>query len=490
MPNFGRLVVVSNRVPTMAFPQTEEERRAQPVGGLVSALRSALEEHSGLWFGWSGTATERRPGDAPQVSATDPVQIATLDLSADEVNLFYSVFANRTLWPLLHSFLSFVQVRHDAYRAYRRVNRRFAESLSSFLREDDVVWVHDYHLISLGAELRSVGWRGKIGFFLHTPFPSADVFAVLPWSKTLMEEMLTYDLVGFHTRRYAYNMLDALVTELGGTVSGNRFTLEGQSVQVGVYPIGTDPDSFEQWAREATQERADRFLQRLVFRRDSSARLRIILGVDRLDYTKGIPQRLLTFEQLLESYPALRGKVSMVQISAPSRSRVPEYVREREWVDQLVGRINGRFSEADWVPVQYLYRSYSQQELAGFYREADVCLVTPLRDGMNLVAKEFVASQGTDPGVLVLSKFCGAAETMQEALIVNPYDLEGTADALHTALLMPLRERRRRHDALLQEVRTHTAQDWGRSFLDDLLAPDPRGGMLEPTFLSNVSGSR
>ena len=465
----GRLVVVSNRVPTTAFPASEEERRAQPVGGLVNAVRSALESYGGLWFGWSGTATQRRTDADPNVSEIGPIRLVTVDLSADEVNLFYTVFANRSLWPILHSFPSMVTIRHDAYRAYQRVNRRFAEALLPMLSDDDLVWVHDYHLISFGRELRRLGWRGRMGFFLHTPFPSAEVFAVLPSAEDLLRGFEAYDLIGLHTARYAHNLLDALPSELDGTVDGSVFTSSRGSTKVGVYPIGTDPTNFERWSREAGDEQADTLLQRLLSRRaPDPQRPRIVLGVDRLDYTKGIPQRLLTFEQLLESHPSLRGKVTLIQITAPSRTRVPEYIEERERVDQLVGRINGRFSEADWAPVHYLYRSYPQPELARFYREADVCLVTPLRDGMNLVAMEFVASQGPDPGVLVLSRFCGAAETMPDAVTVNPYDVEGTAEALYGALTMTADERRGRWESLMDGVRNRTAVSWSEGFLDEL----------------------
>ncbi len=435
----------------------------------MSAVQSALEQYGGLWFGWSGTTTERRLAVEPTVAHSGSIDVGAMNLTADEVNLFYSVFANRTLWPLLHAFPNFVQLRHDAYRGYRRVNRRFAEGLYPLLRNGDAVWVQDYHLIPLGSELRRMGWQGKIGFFLHTPFPAAEVFSILPWARQLLEEFVSYDLVGFHTNRYAHNFLDTLQAEIGGVVDAGVFDGRSGTVGAGVYPIGTDPDQFQKWTRESGETETTGLLQRLLPRRPVE-RKKVVLGVDRLDYSKGIPQRLRAFEAMLDRYPAVRGKVTLIQISAPSRSRVPEYVQERERVDGLVGRINGRFAEADWVPVHYLYRSYNQEELAGFFREADVCLVTPLRDGMNLIAKEFVASQGADPGVLVLSRFCGAAETMREALIVNPYDLEGTAEAMHSALSMTHRERRRRWMALYDDVQLNTAKAWADNFLADLNA--------------------
>ena len=469
MQQIQRLVVVSNRLPASTLPDASRDQRNQPVGGLVSAVQSALEQYGGLWFGWSGTATERRLAGEPLVARSGSIDVGAMNLTADEVNLFYSVFANRTLWPLLHAFPNFVQLRHDAYRGYRRVNRRFAEGLYPLLRDGDVVWVQDYHLSPLSSELRRMGWRGKVGFFLHTPFPAAEVFSILPWARQLLEEFVSYDLVGFHTNRYAHNFLDTLQAEIGGAVDTGVFDGRSGTVSAGVYPIGTDPDQFQKWTRESGEAETGGLLQRLLPRRPTE-RKKVILGVDRLDYSKGIPQRLRAFEAMLDRFPAVRGKVTMIQISAPSRSRVPEYVQEREQVDRLVGRINGRFAEADWVPVHYLYRSYNQEELAHFFREADVCLVTPLRDGMNLIAKEFVAAQGADPGVLVLSRFCGAAETMQDALIVNPYDLEGTAEAMHSALSMTHRERRRRWTALNEDVQTNTARAWADNFLADLTA--------------------
>ena len=453
-----RLAVVSNRLPSLAPPTGEDGRASSPVGGLTSALSLALEKRGGLWLGWSGKAVNTIGDSTPTQVSSGLITFATMDLTRAEANLFYNIFANRTLWPLLHGFPAKVTIRSDAYRAYLRMNRRYARMLYPLLQEEDLVWVHDYHLIPLGSELRALGWQGKTGFFLHTPFPPPETFTVLPWAAPLLEALLQYDLMGLHTRRYRDNLLDAVGTELGEDAIDRL----GKGFRADAYPIGTDPDAFQRMADESVRTGAGRFLSRM------PARHRIILGVDRLDYTKGILNRLLTFDYLLEHHPSLRGNVTYIQISAPSRSRVPEYVEEKDQVDQLVGRINGRFSQADWVPVIHLYRSYSQLELTAFYRRADVCLVTPLRDGMNLVAKEYVASQGTDPGVLVLSKFCGAAESMTSSLIVNPYDIEGTAEVLSHALSMRKRDRLRRWQALMQGVSSQTAQVWSDTFLDDL----------------------
>ncbi len=465
--NGGRLVVISNRAPPHPPARGETSRRLAPVGGLLSAVSPVVEKLGGLWFGWSGAGSERRPDQTPKTSTLGRVQLATLDLSQDDLSLYYLGFANRTLWPLLHSFTERVTIRRDSYGAFRRVNRRFAAALYSLLQPDDVVWVHDFQLFHIGQELRQLGWSGKVGFFLHSPFPPASVFAILPWSRQVLEAMMQYDLVGFQTRQDLRNAIEALHTEIGGisgTIGEGTFVHEDTSLRVGVYPVGIEPARY----KAPSGGSGGSLLNTAA---GDVPPQRLILGVDRLDYTKGIPLRMKAFEQLLVDRPSLRRKVTYLQVSTPSRSRVPEYIREKEEVDQLVGRINGRFSEADWTPIRYLYRSLDAKELARLYREAEVGLVTPLRDGMNLVAKEFVASQGDDPGVLVLSRFCGAAESLREALIVNPHDVDGTASAIYRALTMSRRERRERWLALMGSVSSFTATAWADAFLADLKRP-------------------
>lgn len=453
-----RLIVVSNRVPPSSGFESEGRGEAA-AGGLVTAVRAAMERSGGLWFGWSGRSARRRVTTGPTVRVFGRIQLATMDLSDDEVSLFYLGFSNRTLWPLLHSFPTRVVIRHDTYRAYRRINLRFAQSLLPFLQPDDLVWVQDFHLFHLGHELRRLGWQGKLGFFLHVPFPPAEIFNIMPWARDTLESLLRYDLVGLHDHRYRHNLVDAMDMELGGDWGGDRYEYGGQSARLGVFPIGIDPDAFK--PREEGHEHilADELGLAEVPDR------KLILGVDRLDYTKGIPHRLRIFERMLERHPNLGGKVLYVQISSPSRTRVPEYVQEKEQVERLVGQINGRFSQMGWVPIRYLYRSYSQTELAGFYHDTDVCLVTPLRDGMNLVAKEFVAAQDVDsPGALVLSRFTGAASAMKDAVIVNPYDIDGTAEATYQALRMSATERRNRNRSLLSVVERDSSQNWSESF--------------------------
>ena len=453
-----RLIVVSNRVPPGSSFESQGRGEAS-AGGLVTAVRAAMEQTGGLWFGWSGRSTRRRVTTGPTVRLYGRIQLATMDLSDDEVSLFYLGFSNRTLWPLLHSFPTRVVIRSDTYRAYRRINLRFAQALLPYLRADDLVWVQDFHLFHLGYELRRLGWQGKLGFFLHVPFPPAEIFSILPWASDTLGALLQYDLVGLHDGRYVHNLVDAMNLALGGEFDGEFYRHRDYAVRLGAFPIGIDPDSFK--PREEGHEHT--LANELGLAENPDRKL--ILGVDRLDYTKGIPHRLRIFERLLERHPNLGGKLIYIQISSPSRTRVPEYVQEKEQVERLVGQINGRFSEAGWVPIRYLYRSYAQSELAGFYHDTDVCLVTPLRDGMNLVAKEFVAAQDVDsPGVLVLSRFTGAASTMTDAVIVNPYDIEGTAEATYRALRMPISERRRRNRSLLSVVERYSSQSWSDSF--------------------------
>ena len=413
-------------------------------------------------MGWDGQPDGQKSAAPPSISEVEGIRLASVSLSREEVEHFYTVFSNRTLWPLLHSFPDKATIRHESYRIYRSVNRKYAASLIDLLRPNDLVWVHDYHLFPLGRELRKLGWAGKTGFFLHSPFPPPEIFGILPWARKLLTRLFDYDLAGLQTRKYAHNLQESLGDELGAVLIGDTVHHRGRTLKVRSYPVSADAQAFREMALNRDPSPVGEFLE------DFSRNHKILLGVDRLDYTKGIAQRMQAIERLLESHPELRGQVTLIQISAPSRLNVPEYAQERAQLDSLVGKINGKFGEAHWMPIHPLHRSYSQQDLARFYREADACLVTPLRDGMNLVAKEFVASQTSDPGVLVLSRFCGAAESMHDALMVNPYDIQRTASVIHRALTMPRDERLHRWKSLFEGISRHTARDWCYGFLTDL----------------------
>lgn len=444
----ARLVVVSNRAPT---PVTDTRRRQ--VSGLVSALEPALQTYDGIWLGSSGRDFDAEPTLVIEDDA-QPAR-ASFDFRPRWRKHFYDGFCNRALWPLLHSFPGRVRYNDADWEAYVEVNDTYARFASDLVAADGTIWVHDYHLLLLGEAVRRHGFGGPVGLFLHVPFPGPDVFETLPWCDQVLTAMRAFDLVGFHTDQWADNFRACVrAQEL-------RTGARGKLPSIGVLPIGIDPLSFA-----ATEETLDREVMGL---RAALGSRRMILGVDRLDYSKGIPERLLAFDRLLETRPEWRGQVSFVQISVPTRVDVPEYAELREQVETLVGRINGRFGEADWTPVRYLYRSYDHRVLAQLYRSADVAVVTPLRDGMNLVAKEFIAAQDPEhPGVLVLSRFAGAASELTHAVLTNPYHPDGLATDIDRALRMPSAERQRRHALLAATVNETTPQRWAAMFMTQL----------------------
>ena len=448
----SRLVVVSNRV---ALPQ---ENRA---GGLATALRAALSEEGGLWFGWSGRRVREASGALHEARDGD-IRYATLDLSHEDHELYYNGFANRTLWPLLHFRPDLVDYRRETLAGYLRVNALFAERLAPLLREDDTVWIHDYHLIPLARMLRERGVGCRMGFFLHVPMPSSDLVAALPGHQALFGALAAYDLVGFQTARDVDRFRDYMRLFAGGRllVDARVQDADGRIFSAQAFPISIDTAQIERQALQALRKPAVRLL------RESLGNRQLCIGVDRLDYSKGLPDRFHAIARFLERYPQLRGQVTSLQIAPPSRSDVPEYRALREQLEGLTGRINGRHAEPDWTPLRYVNRNFPHDVLTGFYRVARIGLVTPLRDGMNLVAKEFVAAQDADdPGVLVLSRFAGAFNELPEALPVNPYDLDGVADALAQAARMPVAERRERWSAMMQRLRTHDITAWRRRYL-------------------------
>ncbi|HJQ59282.1 MAG TPA: trehalose-6-phosphate synthase [Vineibacter sp.] len=450
----GRLVVVSNRVPASG--------RAPDAGGLAVGLAEALRGDA-LWFGWSGEISGHNATEA-HISSAGNVTYATVDLSTDEYNRFYVGFANGSLWPLFHFRIGLMEFRREYLEGYLAVNRKFAAALLPLLRPDDTIWVHDYHFMPFAEELRRLGVRNRTGFFLHTPFVPASVFAALPQGEKLLEAMCSYDVVGFQTEPDRLGFLDCLHQLLGVEIGDGRRIFRGdRTITVLTNPIGIDPDSFAHDARRTARSSEARRLQ------ESLVGRALILGVERLDYSKGLPQRFEGFRRLLSRFPDHRQKVSYLQIAARSRQDVNQYRALRRELDQLAGNINGRFAEFDWVPLRYMTRSLTRSTLAGFHRISRVGLVTPLRDGMNLVAKEYIAAQDpADPGVLVLSRFAGAARELDAALLVNPFDPDEIAESLHLALAMPAEERVSRHAALLEKVRAVTARTWSQRMLEAL----------------------
>jgi alpha,alpha-trehalose-phosphate synthase [UDP-forming]/trehalose-phosphatase len=453
--SLASLLVISNRIPA---PATSDRQRE--VGGLVAALEPALRRHDGVWLGWSGHECEAEPTLDLDTDAS-PVR-ASFDLTPRWRRQYYAGFCNRSLWPLLHGFPGRVRYEDEEWAAYVEANDAFARLAGDLVHRDAAIWVHDYHLLLVAAGLRHRGHRGPIGLFLHVPFPSRDAVETLPYAHELLDAMLSFDLIGFHTPRWAESFRSAVQSTLPVAMRGDRIEHRQRTTQIATFPIPIDAAPFRDAAATPTAPDVAGLLTMLGDRR-------LLLGVDRLDYSKGIPERLEAFERLLERYPAWRGRVCFVQVSVPSRADVPEYAELRDRVEHLVGRINGRFGEANWVPVRYLYRSYPHDVLAQLYRIADVGVVTPLRDGMNLVAKEFVASQDHDrPGVLVLSRFAGAADELKSAVLTNPYHRDGLADDLHRALSMPPAERRDRHRLLSATVLARNPGDWAAEFLTAL----------------------
>ncbi|KQT60732.1 MULTISPECIES: alpha,alpha-trehalose-phosphate synthase (UDP-forming) [unclassified Aureimonas] len=452
-----RLVVVSNRVGPL-----DDEGKA---GGLAVGLADALRRRGGLWFGWSGETDEAAADGPVKTERHGQTELATIDLTPEENEGFYLGYANRSLWPLLHYRLDLVQFDRSFDRVYHAVNRRFAERLAPLLRPDDLVWVHDYHFFPLGAELRKAGFAGRIGYFLHIPFCPPEIFTALPASHDLVRAMLAYDLVGFQTETDRMNFLAFCTRELGGEVlEGNRVRVGDRTIEVDSFPIGIDAEGYRRFAVSPEAGEHEEML------RDIAKGRPLVVGVDRLDYTKGIVERLLGFERLLEDHEEMRGGVNLLQIAPLSRAELETYAGLRTELEATAGRVNGRFATLDWTPIQIMTTGFTRRALAGIYRAARVCFVTPLRDGMNLVAKEYVAAQDpTDPGVLLLSRFAGArAELEGGALLVNPYNPDTMADALKRALTMKLDERIERFEAMRETVFAGTASRWCDRFLGAL----------------------
>jgi len=444
------LVVLSNRLPyTVSRTQRGLESRPSP-GGLVSALAPVIKRRGGTWIGWPGLAL-RGQEQMPAPPDLD-YRVAPIQLSDNEIQRYYHGFSNGTLWPLFHSMPAQARFDRRDWQAYMKVNRRFADAAIQTATPSDLIWIHDYHLALAPSMIREALPNQRIAFFLHIPFPPYDVFRLCPWDRDLLQGLLGCDLIGFHIDGYVQNFLDSAERLLGARIDRKALTVQHgeRASQVGVFPIGIEYQRFETQADEASRRKK---------------REHIVLGVDRLDYTKGIPERILAFERLLERHPEHHEEVVFLQLAVPSRSQVEEYRDLKREIDELVGRVNGKFATDRWSPIRYLYRSVPQSQLTALYRDADVALVTPLRDGMNLVAKEYVACQVDDPGVLILSHMAGAAETMREALKVNPYDTDEAAETLHRALTMTAEERASRMAALRRREARDDVESWVQTFL-------------------------
>lgn len=453
-----RLVCVSNRV--------NVPRRTAAPGGLAVGILSALKRTGGLWFGWGGELTEQEPGEAA-LDRRDGVSYATIELRRDQFLRYYNGFANGALWPLFHYMPSKFRFHPEEYAAYEDVNRQFARKLQSLLKPDDIVWAHDYHLIPLACRLRELGVRAPLGFFLHIPFPYIETLRVLPTFSELVRDLVAYDVIGFQTQSDLESFFSAAAHVFGKQclADDRHLRIGGRTVRCGVFPIGVDVDAIQ---KEAITARASEVVQRMV---DSLLGRKLVIGADRLDYSKGLVERFTAYEQFLEMFPDNCGRLTYLQIAPLSRKDVPSYGEIRSALEQATGRTNGRFADTDWTPIRYLNRNFAHNVMMGFLRSAHVGLVTPLRDGMNLVAKEYLAAQDPhDPGVLVLSSLAGAARELTAALQINPYDPRALGHALQTALHMSLEERRDRHAQLLETLRQHSIHAWADRFVATLRA--------------------
>lgn len=451
----SRLVVASNRVADL--------EQAANSGGLAVAVGDALSEIGGVWFGWSGEIVEDAAATGLNLERQRGVSIATQALTRAEYDAYYLGYANRALWPVFHYRLDLAQFDNDAFLGYRKVNRRFARGLGALVDSDDIVWIHDYQMIPLAAELRAIGLQNRIGFFLHIPFPPPEILLAVPNHEYLVDCLFAYDVVGFQTDQDRENF-ERYVSQTADRVNAitQPFRSARRSMMAKTYPIGIDVESFVAMAHSPEADSRIQLLRRATIKHH-------VIGVERLDYSKGLPDRLRAYRRFLELFPERMKETVLMQIASPTREELTAYSDIRTELEQLSGAINGEFGDFDWTPVRYIHRNIARETLAALFRGSNVGLVTPLRDGMNLVAKEYVAAQDDEnPGVLVLSRFAGAAADMREALIVNPYDQDEVAKALNAAITMSLGERQERHQALLARVRARDVSNWRRTFLSDL----------------------
>lgn len=465
----GRLLTVSNRLPVTLRRNEQGEWKVEPgSGGLVTALVPVLRDRGGVWIGWSGIV-EEEAGDVSETvgRAGDQAgyRLSPVTLTAEERDKFYFGFSNEIIWPMFHDLHTLCNFDPAYWRVYQQVNRKFAGVIVEHHQPGDYVWVHDYHLMSVARLLREMGKDFRVGFFLHIPFPPLDLFLILPWRLEILRGLLDYDFLGFQTRRDQRNFLScvqAIVPEAVLKEEGRLSTIQlgSREMRVGYFPISID---FEDFARRASGKEV---AEAAWYIHEHLPNRKLILGVDRLDYTKGIPYRLNAFREALVRHPELQEKISFIQVVVPSREDIPQYHRLKEEIERLVGEINGQFTRAGWVPVHYIFRRLESTELLAYYRTAEIALITPLKDGMNLVCKEYCACNLEENGVLILSEFAGAADQLQDgALLVNPVDLQGVAGALYRAFVMEEQERRSRMQRLRKVIQEQDIFWWVDSFL-------------------------
>lgn len=470
----GRLIVVSNRLPFQFSRDKKGVWRAEPAGGgLVTALLPVLRNRGGIWIGWPGATgnSEELAAALAESGQRAGYSFGAVNLTAEQIHNFYLGFSNEIVWPLFHDRQGLCNFDPKFWQTYCEVNRKYAEVVCAQSRPGDFIWIHDYHLMNVASELRRMKVTSRMGFFLHIPFPSPDIFLTLPWRESLLRALLEFDLIGFQTVRDQRNFVRCariLVSDFKFELRNLVARIENREIRIGSFPISIDYKSFVRGAEAQAVAHKAQELHRLMPDRT------LLLGVDRLDYTKGIPLRIKAFENLLARYPEMRGKISLMQVVVPSREDIPEYHRLRQQIEQLVGQINGAFARPGvWAPVYYEYHSLSRTELLAYYRAADIALVTPLKDGMNLVAKEYRACSIEEDCVLILSEFAGAASQLARgALLVNPHDIEAVADAIHTAFVMDPAERRARMRRMRASIKDYDVFRWVDAFLRAAIATD------------------
>ncbi|MGH9339310.1 MAG: alpha,alpha-trehalose-phosphate synthase (UDP-forming) [Acidobacteriota bacterium] len=486
----NRLVIVSNRLPIVLKQEGGSWQVSKGSGGLVTALAPVLRDRGGLWIGWPGIVE----GDA-DLNLEQLMDNATQDsgyllrpviLTAEERDNFYYGFANEVIWPIFHDLQTMCNFNPGYWKAYQQVNRKFATEIARHSRPDDYVWVHDYHLMNVAQELRELGIHSAVGFYTHIPFPPLDMFLKLPWRLEILRALLQYDLIGVQTIRDLRNLLQCVEKIIpDARIEGNgqvaSVLFDGREIRVGSFPISIDFKEF------STLAHSQEVGEEAWYIHENFPNRKIILGVDRLDYTKGIPYRLDAYRRALECYPELHEKISLIQIVVPSRQDIPEYQELKTEIEQSVGEINGEFTRGDWLPVQYIFRSLERRELLAYYRTAEIALVTPLKDGMNLIAKEYCASKVDNNGILILSEFAGAASQLQDgAILVNPYHIEGMAEAIRRAFYMPEQERKQRMEILRAVIRDQDIFWWVDSFLRAAISKDLAHFPLQKDYVPQI----
>lgn len=469
----SKTIIISNRLPVQLEIYNNTIKSTPSIGGLATGMKSVHSGSDDLWIGWSGLTDENIPPELENdIDATLKAHgCSKVKLNASEVDGFYYGFSNRTIWPLFHYFLEYTEFELTNWEVYKAVNQKFADEILNKADDDDIIWVHDYQLMLVPQMVKEKKPDISIGFFLHIPFPSYEIFRTLPWREEILQGLLGADLIGFHTYDYERHFLSSIRRLLRLDVSFNEVHIEDRIVKVDSFPMGIDYKKFSDAGKanshNAIEDQSD-FQQRLNVHKESTQNAKLILSIDRLDYTKGIAKRLNAFEYFLNKHPEYKEKVRLIILAVPSRSNVPQYQLLKKEIDELVGRINGAFSTVNWTPIWYFYRSMPFENLIDLYTSCDIAWLTPIRDGMNLVAKEYIATRTDKTGVLILSEMAGSANEMNEALLINPNNFEQTAEALHKAINMPLEEQQERNGILQKRLERYNVEKWANDFINSL----------------------